>query len=75
MTVHACVLLLLSLAVLTLASLLAGIIGFGVARWGGASIPHAVGRGGIASLGTMTVGVALLGVVVSAALCLPLLSE
>ncbi|MEW2079874.1 hypothetical protein AB0941_41225 [Streptomyces sp. NPDC013433] len=66
MSVHDLVLLMLTLAVLVMASVLAGVIGFGVARWAGLPIPDAVVRGAIACAATLTIGIAVLGILVTA---------
>ncbi|MFD5491751.1 hypothetical protein ACFWH4_02120 [Streptomyces sp. NPDC127091] len=66
MSVHDLVLLMLTLAVLVMAAVLAGVIGFGVARWAGLPVPNAVVRGAIACAGTLTIGVTVLGVLVTA---------
>ncbi|MEV5659422.1 hypothetical protein [Streptomyces sp. NPDC052291] len=57
---------LLTLAVLGMAAVLAGVIGFGVARWAGSPVPDAVVRGAIVCAGTLTIGIAVLGVLVTA---------
>ncbi|MCX4625138.1 MULTISPECIES: hypothetical protein [Streptomyces] len=66
MSVHDLVLLMLTLAVLVTASVLAGVIGFGVARWAGLPVPDAVVRGAIACASTLTISIAVLGVFVTA---------
>ncbi|MFC7994475.1 hypothetical protein ACFUV2_34970 [Streptomyces pilosus] len=66
MSVHDLVLLMLTLAVLVMASVLAGVIGFGIARWAGLPVPDAVVRGAITCAGTLTIGIAVLGVLVTA---------
>jgi hypothetical protein len=43
-----------------------GIIGFGLARWTGAAVPDAVSRAALAFAGALTIGVALLGVLITA---------
>lgn len=67
MNVHDMLLLILALAMLVVAAVLAGVIGFGIARWAGSSVPDAVGRGAIACAGTLTIGIAVLAVLVTAA--------
>lgn len=67
MNVHDMLLLILALAMLVVAAVLAGVIGFGIARWAGASVPDAVSRGAIACAGTLTIGIAVLSVLVTAA--------
>lgn len=67
MNLHGFLLLILALAVLVVAAVLAGVIGFGVARWAGSSVPEAVVRGTIACAGTLTIGIAVLAVLVTAA--------
>ncbi|MFJ9721015.1 hypothetical protein ACIRPQ_34650 [Streptomyces sp. NPDC101213] len=65
MSVHDLVLLVLT-AVLVMASVLAEVIGFGVARWADLPVPDAVVRAAIACAGTLTIGIAVLGVLVTA---------
>ncbi|MFI1293318.1 hypothetical protein ACH4VM_33570 [Streptomyces sp. NPDC020792] len=63
---HDLLFLILTLAVLVMAAVLAGVIGFGIARWAGSPIPDAVVRGFIVCAGTLTIGIAVLGVLVTA---------
>ncbi|MFI6359085.1 hypothetical protein ACIBJF_42315 [Streptomyces sp. NPDC050743] len=58
--------LFLALLSLTAVSGLAGVIGYGVARWAGSPVPDAVGRGAVTCAGTLTLGIAVLGVLVTA---------
>ncbi|MFF4709306.1 hypothetical protein ACWC4D_33905 [Streptomyces sp. NPDC001288] len=66
MSVHDLLFLVLSLTVLVLAAVLAGVIGFGVARWAGSPLPDAVVRGFIVCAGTLTLGIAAIGVLITA---------
>ncbi|MBJ6636748.1 hypothetical protein H4K36_01115 [Streptomyces sp. DHE7-1] len=66
MTTHDVLFLMLTVLVLVLASVLVSIIGFGLARWTGAAVPDAVSRAALAFAGTLTIGVALLGVLITA---------
>ncbi|MFC7900892.1 hypothetical protein ACFY1B_42755 [Streptomyces mirabilis] len=66
MSMHDLLFLFLTLAVLGMAAVLAGVIGFGVARWAGSPVPDAVVRGAIVCAGTLTIGIAVLGVLVTA---------
>ncbi|MGW3819775.1 hypothetical protein [Streptomyces sp. NPDC005046] len=63
---HDLLFLILTLAVLGMGSVLVGEIGFGIARWSGSAVPDAVARGAIACAGTLTIGIAVLGVLVTA---------
>ncbi|MFE4631276.1 hypothetical protein [Streptomyces mirabilis] len=63
---HDLLFLMLTVVVLMLGSTLAGVIGFGLARWTGAAVPEAVSRAVLACAGTLTIGVAILGVLVAA---------
>ncbi|MFJ9026701.1 hypothetical protein ACIRPU_43220 [Streptomyces sp. NPDC102259] len=64
MSVHD--LLFLTLAVLSLAAVLASVIGFGAARWAGSPVPDAVVRGAAVCAGTLTIGIAVVEVLVTA---------
>lgn len=56
----------LTLAVLVMASVLAGVIGLGVARWAGLPIPDVVVRRAITCAATLTIGIAVIGMLVTA---------
>lgn len=60
MSTHALLFLLLALAVLITISAVLAIIGFGIARWGGAEIPTAVTRASFVFATTLGIGIALL---------------
>jgi hypothetical protein len=66
MSMHDLLFLFLTLAVLGMAAVLAGVIGFGVARWAGSPVPDAVVRAAIVCAGTLTIGIAVLGVLITA---------
>ncbi|WP_327692399.1 hypothetical protein [Streptomyces sp. NBC_00459] len=66
MSVPDLVLLILGLAVLVIAAVLVGVIGFGIARWAGSPVPEAVVSGVMACAGALTIGLAVLGVLVTA---------
>ena len=58
--------LLLALISLTAVSGLAAVIGYGIARWANSPVLNAVGRGAITCAGTLTLGIAVLSVLVTA---------
>jgi hypothetical protein len=58
--------LFLALISMTGVSGLAGVVGYGVARWAGSPIPDAVGRGFLTFAGTLTLGIAVLSVLITA---------
>ncbi|WP_410540133.1 hypothetical protein [Streptomyces sp. KL2] len=66
MSTHGLLLLLLTLIVLLAVSAVAGVIGYGTARWEGAAIPGAITRGGVVFAGTLTIGIALLAMLLPA---------
>ena len=66
MSVHDLVSLMLTLAVLVMASALAGGIGFGVAQWAGLPVPDAIVSGAITCAATLSIGIAVLGMLVTA---------
>ncbi|MFF9810787.1 hypothetical protein ACF1G5_37870 [Streptomyces coeruleorubidus] len=66
MSMHDLLFLFLTLAVLGMAAVLAGVIGFGVARWASSPVPDDVVCGAIVCAGTLTIGIAVLGVLVTA---------
>ncbi|MHC3475480.1 hypothetical protein ACYF6T_43400 [Streptomyces sp. 7R007] len=66
MNTHDVMFLMLTVLFLVLGSALVGVIGFGLARWTGASVPDAVSRAVLAFAGALTIGVALLGVLITA---------
>ncbi|MFJ9707720.1 hypothetical protein [Streptomyces sp. NPDC101234] len=66
MSVHDVMFLMLAFIVLTVLSVLAGAIGFGIAKWEGALTPAAVARGFIAFGATFTIGISTFAVIIAA---------
>ncbi|MFJ6694419.1 hypothetical protein [Streptomyces sp. NPDC091294] len=58
--------LFLTLAVLSMATVLASVTDSGVAQWAGSPVPDAVVRGAAVCAGTLTIGIAVLGVLITA---------
>ncbi|QIB49564.1 hypothetical protein [Streptomyces aureoverticillatus] len=66
MSTHNLMFLLLTVITLAAVSAVAGIIGYGIARAGGAPVTDAISRGSIVFFSTMTLFIALLGVLLPA---------
>ncbi|MGW2355165.1 hypothetical protein [Actinacidiphila glaucinigra] len=66
MSTRALLFLLLALAILITISAVLAIIGFGLARWGGAEIPTAITRASFVFATTLGIGIALLAALLPA---------
>ncbi|WP_407916088.1 hypothetical protein [Kitasatospora sp. NE20-6] len=66
MSAHALLQVFLALTVLLVLSAVIGILGYGTARQGGAPVAAAVDRGTLAFFSAMTLGLALIGILLTA---------
>ncbi|MFJ5220921.1 hypothetical protein ACIP98_40455 [Streptomyces sp. NPDC088354] len=66
MSTRALLFLFLAMAVLVAIAAILAIVGFGIARWGGAEIPTAVTRASFVFASTLGIGIALLAALLPA---------